>query len=329
MKSLYKLLAFFFLVSVTAPRAMAEVKATASLDSAYILMGKQTPLHVTVVGELDANGGLGVIDTMWNQIEIIDMGQPVVNDLGNGRKELKQDIIIQAFDSGLYAVPPVFFIQPGDTVTTDSPVLKVLPIPVDTLTTIHDFADVSDVNRKVTDYLPDWATDYGLWILLAIIVIGGSLFVYFKWLRKGKIPLMPKRKPIPPYNLAMMELNNLGTEKLCERGEEKQYYTRLTDILRVYLAGRFHINAMEMTSTQIMKALRDNEETRNSEAMMQKILEIADFVKFAKVRPLPEDNVLAMNSAIRFVEDTKPVEKPEEEEGKAPTDEAKTKTNKK
>lgn len=122
---------------------------------------------------------------------------------------------------------------------------------------------------------------------------------------------MPKRKPIPPYNLAIRDLTQLRDENLCERGEEKQFYTRLTDILRIYLAGRFGINALEMTSTQIMDALRNNEETRNSESMMQQILEIADFVKFAKVRPLPEDNKMAMDSAVAFVEKTKPVEQPE------------------
>lgn len=307
-KHILSLIAFLFYCGIQA--SAAGVTAKAALDSAYLLMGKQTALHVEVVGEFKGNGGLGVIDSMWRDIEIVDMGTPVVTDLGNNRKELKQDIIIQAFDSGMYAVPPILFLQPGDTVATNSPVLKVVPVPIDTLVTIHDYADISTVDRKIYDYLPDWATDYGIWILLAIIVIALCLFVYFKWIKKGKVPSILKPKPVPPYKLAMQSLSNLNSEKLCERGEEKQYYTRLTDILRVYLSGRFGINAMEMTSTQIMDALRHNEETRNSERMMQRILEIADFVKFAKVRPLPEDNVEAMDSAIRFVEETKPVENP-------------------
>ena len=317
MKLKSQILVWILMLAGCLTGSSAGVTAKATLDSVYILMGKQTALHIEVVGELAPDGALSVIDSMWNKIEIVDFGKPEITDLGNNRKELKQDIIIQSFDSGMYAVPPVFFISSRDTVATDNPVLKVLPVPVDTLVTIHDYADVSDVDRKLFDYLPDWATDYGLWILLALIVIGGAAFVYFKWLRQGKLPLMPKRKPVPPYNLAMQQLKHLDAEKLCERGEEKQFYTRLTDILRVYLNGRFGINAMEMTSTQIMNALRSNDETRNSERMMQQILEIADFVKFAKVRPLPEDNKLAMSSALSFVEDTKPVaiENPEEKSG--------------
>lgn len=311
MNKLFGIISFLLTALLTPAFANgANVKATAKLDSAYILMGKQTALHVEVTGELDPKGALSVIDTMWREIEIVDMGQPTVTDLGNNRKELRQDIIIQAFDSGMYAVPPVLFLQPGDTAATDSPVLKVIPVPVDTMITVHDFADVATVDRKLTDYLPDWATDYGIWILLAAVVIAGALFIYFKWIRQGKLPSVLKSKPVPPFKLAMQQINQLKAEKLCERGEEKQFYTRLTDILRTYLAGRFGINAMEMTSSQILDSLKDNPETKDSEALMKRILEIADFVKFAKVRPLPEDNNTAMNSAISFLDLTKPVENP-------------------
>jgi hypothetical protein len=111
---------------------------------------------------------------------------------------------------------------------------------------------------------------------------------------------------VPPYQLAMQQLQTLHDEHLCEKGEEKEFYTRLTDILRTYLDARFGINAMEMTSTQIRRSLRENADTKMSEKYMSRILEIADFVKFAKIRPLPEDNASAYKSALQFVEDTKP-----------------------
>ena len=64
---------------------------------------------------------------------------------------------------------------------------------------------------------------------------------------------------------------------------------------------------MEMTSGQILHALEINSETRMSRPAMNQILEMADFVKFAKVRPLPDDNVKVFNAAIKFVEATKPL----------------------
>lgn len=311
------ILALLFFTSLMAA-ASSDITAKSELDSVYLLMGKQTRLHVNVMGPLSETGGLMAIDSMWKDVEIISMGEPVIEDLGNNRKELRQDIIIQSFDSGMYTLPPVIYMQEGETIFTNRPVLKVLPVAVDSMTTVHDYADVADVDRHFFDYFPDWFTDYGAWILLTLIVIAICLFVYFKWLRKGKIPLIPAKKPVPPYQLAISKLEELRNEHLCERGEEKEYYTRLIDILRIYLDKRFGINAMEMTSTQIKHALRANENTRVPERYMSRILEIADFVKFAKVRPLPDDNEQAFRSAIQFVEDTKPVETPEEGDTKSP-----------
>ena len=97
-------------------------------------------------------------------------------------------------------------------------------------------------------------------------------------------------------------------EKLWQAGQEKEYFTRLIDILREYIDSRFSINAMEMTTTEILNSLRSNKESKLAENNIRKILEVADFVKFAKMRPLPEDNEMAMRNALEFVEMTIPQE---------------------
>lgn len=308
------LLAAAVLCSMHLIAAPAKVDIKVSLDSAYILMGKQTPLHVEVLGDIDETGGIITPDTLWREVEIASVGEPVVTDLGNGRKQLLQDIMLQAFDSGLYTLPPVLFLQNGEVAQSNRPALKVVPVDVDSLATINDYAPVQNPPRHFFDFLPDWMTDYGLWILLGLIVLAAALFVYLAYIRKGRIPLVPAKKPVPPYELAIKQLDALKAAQLCERGEEKEFYTRLTDILRTYLDSRFGINAMEMTSTQILHALNSNEETKLPRKYMSAILETADFVKFAKVRPLPDDNVAAFKSALQFVEDTKPAEPVEEPE---------------
>ena len=287
--------------------ATAQVKVRVALDSAYIEMGRTTPLHVEVTGKIDETGGIMLPDTLWREVEVAKVGEPLVTDLGNGNKELRQEVILQAFDSGLYTLPPVLFVQDGQVTESNRPALKVMPVAIDSLSTIHDYYDAQNPPRHFFDFLPDWMTDYGLWILLALLVIGAALYIYFKWIKQGRLPLVPAKKPVPPYELAMQRLETLRTENLCDKGQEKEYYTRLTDILRSYLDTRFGINAMEMTSSQIVKSLRNNEETRMPEKYMSRVLEIADFLKFAKARPLPEDNAASFRSALQFVEDTKPL----------------------
>lgn len=294
-------------LSVSFGATAAPVTVKASLDSAYILMGKQTLLHLEVVKDASTPGQIVMPqgDTLTREVEVIGVQRNDTVDLGNNRVQILHDIIIQSFDSGLYTLPPMLYVAGNDTFRSNELALKVLPVTVDSLKTVHDYADVQEPDTRFYDYLPDFLTDYW-WILLVLIVIAAGIWAYWKYLRKGEIPLVHKKKETPPYEVAIQELNRLKESHLCERGQEKEYYTRLTDILRVYLDKRFGINAMEMTSSQIVSTLSANNETNGPDKYIRSILEIADFVKFAKVRPLPDDNANVFSWAMQFVEDTKP-----------------------
>lgn len=300
------LLTFVLLTSsMSAFAGVSSLKV--SLDSAFLLMGRTTPLHIELITDDNTDGQLIIPkDSLCDKVEILKYLNADTTGLGSGRREIRQDIVLQSFDSGVYRLKPILYVANGETIASNRLVLKVFPVDVDSLETIHDYADVADVDRSFIDYLPDFIVDYGLWILAVIIVLAVGGFVFYMMKKKKNPFAAPAPKPIPPYEKAIDELSRLRAEKLCEQGKEKEFYTRLTDILRIYLNGRFGINAMEMTSTQIRHVLEANEETRLSKENMERVLETADFVKFAKVRPLPDDNVRAFNSAMQFVEDTKP-----------------------
>lgn len=67
-----------------------------------------------------------------------------------------------------------------------------------------------------------------------------------------------------------------------------------------------------MTSAQILHALRHDEQGRLPEQYMRQVLAIADYVKFARMRPFSEDNVKAYSDAVLFVRDTTPAPEPAE-----------------
>lgn len=281
-----------------------------TLDSAYLLMGKKTVINVEMLKNGAPRGAIVVQDKkMPAEVEIADPGTTDTVSLGNDRWQLRRQVVIQSFDSGLYTLPPVVYLEGGETIATSGTLaLKVIPVPVDTLTDIHDYAGTADAGLRFSDRLPDWLVDYGWWILLGLVLVAAGVFVWWKWLRKPATAEAVKAvKKEPPYEVAVKELNILHEEHLCEQGQEKEFYTRLTEILRVYLQDRFGINAMEMTSTEILHALQHNEETRLPRRYMTDILNMADFVKFAKVRPLPDDNAKSFRAAMQFVEDTRPV----------------------
>ncbi len=290
-----------------------NVTFKAKLDSATLLMGKTTALHLEITQDKDARGFFPgeQLDTLNAMVEIAERPAADTTDLGNNRIQINRDLIIQSFDSGMWIIKPIPYVVNGDTAFCNQLTLKVLPVNVSQMKDINDIKPVEDVPFNLLDWLPDY---WWAW-LLGLLLIGAGIWAYRKYYKKGINPLKPSKKRLPPYEEAMINLQNLKAAQLWQQGQEKEYFTGLTDILRVYIDRRFHINAVEMTSSQIIDTLKKNEETKAVNEQLEMILEIADIVKFANARPLADDNEVAYQRAVNFVEATRPVvEQPEKKE---------------
>ena len=320
-----KMLCALAMVAMWLPAVAGNVIVKAKLDSATLVMGRQTVLHIEISQDKNVVGYFANenADTLTSKVEIAVKTDGDTTDIGNGRVQIKRDFILQSFDSGMYVLPPLQYVVGKDTFLTPHQSLKVIAVNVDTLKTVHDYKPVENVPFKLFDWVPDVISDYWWVYVIVLLVIAIGLFVYLKWLRKGELPLMPKKKRLPPYEEAMLHLEQLKQKQLWQAGQDKAYFTELTDILRVYSDRRFGINAVEMTSSQIIEVLRTNEETRAVNSLLNSILEVADFVKFANMRTLPDDNETAYQRALNFVNETKPVEPAPDAEGEAQPEEDK------
>lgn len=298
----------------------ARLSVSASVDSTTLIQASKAMIKVEVSGAGDGGQLVAAPEAGqdYNGIEVSSIKADTVK-LGDGTSKIVYDIAIQPFDPGTFTLPSFAYAVGSDTARSEALTLKVLEVDLDSLTDINPMESVVSVNRRWYDFIPDWT----IWILVGILVavIAVAAYLLFK---RDKNVFVRKKKDTPPYDLAVMRLNELQAKKLPQSGRDKEYYTELTDILRQYLEGRFGINAMEMSSTQIIYAMRHNAETKPGSELMKQVLEIADFVKFAKVRPLPDDNVKSFNSALKFVEDSKPLPPAEETDA-----EKKEKTDKK
>lgn len=299
---------------LAADNAWGRMSIKTSVDSSQITMGYQTAIKLDIVDNAKATSQV-IVDkaTFPAQVEIVDWIYGDTTDLGNDLVEMKRALVVQSFDSGVYSIPPFLLVNGPDTVRSNPLTLKVNPVDVSQMSDINPLAPPAEFMSKWYDWLPDWITDYWLWILLGLLVIAGAVCGYLIMTRKVAVNILPQKKRLPPDQIAFNRLNALKDAQLWEKGQEKEYYTRLIDILRDYLQERFGINAMEMTSSQILKALSSNEETRLPHRYMQKVVEIADYVKFAKVRPMPDDNVRSFQNAMQFVEETRPAPAPDGE----------------
>lgn len=309
----------FGILTLTAVNASAQVKVTATIDSVDVIQGALRRIDVEVVqpesvslrwltdrpAESQSQAPIELIPG----VEVNSSSEIDTVSIGSGRLQLNRTLLIQPWDSGEFVIPGIALVAGADTFSSSPLAIKVYTADVDTMTTIHSWGPAVSQPRGFFDWVPDWIADYWWAYLIALALIAGAVAVYIINRRGGfRDALNPAVKPLPPYEKAIQQLEVLKQRQLCEKGQEKAYYTELTEILRQYLDGRFGINAMEMTTPQIKRAVRATVPADAAPGLMNEVLEMADFVKFAKMRPLPEDNVRSFNQAMTFVENTKPVE---------------------
>jgi hypothetical protein len=308
MKYLYSfLLAAFLLLPFGLKAQNVAYKVVTQIDSTSILIGNRTGFRLVVTTPKDAKVYLPILkDTLTPNIEIIGKITTDSAIQKDGSLQRTYHFLLTSFDSGMQYIPSIPILvkdnQKIDTLHSESQYFKVEVVPVDTTKGIADIKPPVKVPYTFSEVLPYIGAG-----LLGIILLLAGIWAYRRW--KQHKPFFPMlRKVEPPHIVAFRELDKLKDEKLWQQGHTKQYYSRLTDILRTYLEGRFYIQTMEKTSSEII----DNINNLTDRGIipiekMQLILSTADLAKFAKVVPNDSDNMLCLEYAYAFVESTKPI----------------------
>ena len=307
----YAILLLVTLLSWTGTRAQntpPQVEAHFEPDS--IAIGDQFKLEVTVQKDVMQLVGFPEFPEhkIGEIIEILEEG-PVDTLAHEGRNvTLHKSYRLTTFDAGGYSLGryPMLYVDKNITDTIwsrDSLVLRVGTFEIDTTKqTIYDIKRPLDLPLRFGEF-----SGYLLWGLLGLAALGALIWYLIK--RRKSLPLFGKPKPVdPPHVAAIKALEVLHNQKVWQNNKHKLYYTRLTDIIREYLEGRFGVHAMEMTSDEIMEALSGLELSEKSRTELRDLLQSADLVKFAKHVPDAEYNENAYTCAYYFVEDTKPTE---------------------
>ncbi|MDR2087308.1 MAG: BatD family protein [Dysgonamonadaceae bacterium] len=309
-------LCLFSLYGLPVSAQNAVIKAT--IDSTQILIGEQTKIRLEIAAAKDSPLQLPLpADTIIKGIEVIETSKIDTIDIGNNRIQLKYDFMVTSFDSALYLMPPFRLIAGNDTAYSNELALKVSTLPVDTESQqFYDIKDVADPEFVLSDYI-----GYILYPLLGLCLLGGIAYLIYRLkTKKSLIPFKKAEIILPPHVIAIRKLDEIKAQKLWQQGRTKEYHSEITDTLRVYMERRFSIPAMEQTSGEILDKLKEVGDANPVFNPLKQILLLADFVKFAKYQPLPDENELSMMNAYLFINSTKIEEIPEKEENNNSTE---------
>lgn len=289
--------------------ASAQVSVEATIDSLQLLIGEQTKIRLEV--SLNANDPLTLPllkDTLVTGVEILEVAQPDTQRLNNGKRwVVSQEYLVTSFDSALYYLPPFEVKVNGRPYLSKALALKVYSVPVDTLHPDQFFGP------KTVRAVPLTWDDVSVLVyaVLAMLLLGAVAVFFVIRYRNNKpiIKIIKVQPKLPPHLAAMQQIEQIKADKTVQRENPKLYYTELTDVIRTYIRERFGFNALEMTSSEIVERLLQ-EKDKESVADLQRLLETADLVKFAKHAPLMNENDMNLLNAIDFINETKQEEDP-------------------
>jgi BatD DUF11 like domain len=260
----------------------AQVLAKASLDRDSILIGEPLKLSLDVRAPLGLDINWFALDTIPH-FEFIEKGKPDTSDNIDG-KAIQQTITITSFDSGNWVIPPLPITINGRTYFTDSIPIKVTWSAFNPVEEYRDIKEITEVGQ------PTWMR-YIPWIIAVATVLAAAGLWYF--LRYRKQPVVVEevyKSDLTPYDEALQALEELRSRGYAQNGQIKNYYSRLNDILRVFVLRKLKIATMEKTNEELILQLRQLQVDKETFSQLTTALRMADFVKFAKYQPDESDN---------------------------------------
>ena len=305
MKRVYRNILFQMLFLLATISVKAQVTVKAELDSVQILIGAQVHMTISAVLPEDAQvvfPSAKAGEEITEGVEIVSLNDTEGKGESDGTKTVSRIYTLTSFADTTYNIPSQTVRVNGKDYTTNALTLKVLTIETDSLKE-GEFYPEKDI-QKNPFMLKEWAWLLAFVLLLAVLCF---VFVYIYGKRKNNAPIVrvKKNKMLKPHEKALMEIGKVK-EEYCKDtlGDQKKYYTQLTDILRIYLQERFGFNAMEMTSSEIIDILeKEQDEAKLKE--LRTVFSTADLVKFAKHTAYSEENEYNMDSVVNFINATK------------------------
>jgi hypothetical protein len=317
------LITFSLMMFLVSAMFAQEVSVYSKLDTNSILIGDQVKMSIGISMPVSTKVNWPIIpDTILGYIKVL--GRSKLDTAFSADKHsvtLNQSFLMTTFDSGFYSIPQIRF---STHTTTDTTATYYMTAPL--FLSVHTMnVDTTQAMKPIKGPIrvPIGFMEVFPWVLggLLIIVIVFLILFYIRKRKKAE-PLfrIKPRTILKPREFALDEIEKLRIKRLWQNGKIKEYHSELTGIIRKYVEGQYSIMAMELTSDEILEALKDQPTmTGRPISLLKDILTLADLVKFAKAQPLPDVHEKSLEDARVFImqtsEENKENDLPEINEG--------------
>lgn len=300
----------FFMACCCCLMASAQhVEVAGKVDDANVAVGNpfDLKLHLKVPYGYYVEWNDFANDVLSDQIDIVKRGPVVRTADADSNVVVDQTLTLMTFDTGVVQVPSVALSYARSFDATDrlqahtDPLdLFVTTITVDTTQAYRPIVAPLEAPVRFKEVFP-WLLAF---VLLVLLGVGVWWYLKRRKTKIGEAGVMFSKPTIPPYTKAIDDLENLRQQKLWQSGKMKEYYSTLTDIAREYIEGQFGVNAVEMTTDDILEEVKPLRFGEQLYGKLKDTFALADLVKFAKYTASSLESDTAMNNMTDFVNES-------------------------
>jgi len=269
----------------------------------------------TILLELEASVESGFevrmpkVDKLLENFGIIDW-----DNLGNKLDENNNVLstyryTLEPFLSGTFSLP-AFTFQFTDVNSPEDKKYELTTEPIDIEVTSllgEQRAELKIADIEGVINIPAEPSYWWIWLLVSLGIVAAVIFWFY---RRGQRVKELVRIFKPAHEIAYERLRFLIEEELVKAGKIKEFYERISDILRHYIEHRFNLKAPERTTEEFLIELASaNVLGSQQQQRLAEFLQHCDLVKFAKYSPTTEQIQKTFDLVKDFIETTKSDEK--------------------
>ncbi len=280
--------------------SQGEFSVRVSVSRQEMTVAEQIVFTLTATAPEDSTLEFPAFEAMIGDFTIV-RSLPLRQELTAKRLVRSRSFILAPFLSGNYLIPEMTFIgvKPGIGTPPVKIIIPAIQVEVTSLLSgdDHELSDIAPVLDIPENY-------FFLWLAAGVVIFSALLFAFY-WMRIRKPVEAPPSPPQPPHVIAGRALDELLAENLAEQGQSKEFYERISHILRVYIENRFGLKAVEQTTEEFFYGLKTSSLfLSDQKRLLKKFLDHCDLVKFAEYQPGRAETEKTILFCRKFIQET-------------------------
>ncbi|MBV1924428.1 MAG: DUF4381 domain-containing protein, partial [Flavobacteriaceae bacterium] len=259
---------------------LSQAQVSSSIDSTKIKIGEE--IQYSIIVEADTTDLVVFPEGQtFLPLEVIE-SYKVDTTFENAKYRLLKKYGVTQFDSGKYTIPSQRININNKAFQTDSVKVEVVDVVVDTTQQkMFTIKPAIEIKKPPFDFIKAL-----YWIVPVLLIIAGIVYLLFRRKKRKE----EREKELPPYEEALVALQELDSSHLLEEDKSKEYYSSLTEIIKRYLDREVDDKALESTSNELIERLELHRDSGNFDfdsetiSKLDKIFKRADLIKFAKMK---------------------------------------------